>query len=213
MSKEWYRCEEWTNEERTEFENRFKKARKNSRVQYLKIQGLTLLGTEKRELWNNAFELFDRALSISSKDEFFLGDIYNGMAEYFKRIGNTQKAIEFYRKTLKREKEKPSIISNVRYDFPVFIIENELIDYYDEAMEIFNTYQMDSPFPISVFSFHAVKAAIYYQFGKLVDAKVEAQIAFDASKQLAPFKYHSKLGLVTNTDRPLYRKMTEILNK
>jgi hypothetical protein len=93
----WFRCTRWTPEASREFEVRLARARKSSRAQYVRIQGVTLVehGAEK-----DGRVLFHRVLDEWPEDEFQVVGALEHLADSYAKAGELGKSERYYRELL-----------------------------------------------------------------------------------------------------------------
>jgi hypothetical protein len=68
--KDWYRRTTWTEKDEEEFFAKLRRARKDGRAQYLKLQALELVNTRKRTLLKVAETLLKKILEEYPDDSF-----------------------------------------------------------------------------------------------------------------------------------------------
>ncbi len=209
-NREWFRTEAWTPKDQEEFYARLKRAREHKRSQYLRIKA----GAIKDISPNEAIKLLQIMLD-DYPERIGIAVTYEMMAECYICLKNSEKAIEYFRKTLAFEKEFPNVITAVHFNFPMYVVTNSLTDYYSEALDVLcnlaDRYDRFVIFPIQGYKLHAVLAIICDHFKQREEAKQHARVALDfAKKEHSGFRYHATLGLVDKPDRRIFAQLKKI---
>ncbi len=209
-SGEWFRTEAWTTKDQEEFFTRLKRAREHNRGQYLRIKADAV----KDKYPNEAIKLLQIVLD-EYPQRIFIAITYKTMAECYICLKNSEKAIEYFRKTLAFEKEFPNVITVVHFDFPMYVVRNKLTDYYSEVLDVLcnvaDRYDRYVSFPIQGYKLHAALAIICDHFQQRAEAKQHAKVALDfAKKKHSGFRYHAALGLVDKPDQKIFAQLKKI---
>lgn len=209
-TREWFRTEAWTAKDQDEFFTRLKRAREHKRGQYLRIKA----GIIKDKCPNEAIKLLQIVLD-EYPERIGIAVTYETIAECYICLKNSEKAIEYFRKTLAFEKEFPNVITAVHFNFPMYVVRNRLTDYYSEALDVLcnlaDRYDRYVIFPIHGYRLHAALAIFCDHFKQKEEAKQHAKVALDfAKKEHSGFRYHATLGLVDKPDRRIFEQLKQI---
>jgi tetratricopeptide (TPR) repeat protein len=213
MSRDdWFRRSSWTDEDRSDFHARLRRARKRNRPQYLRIQACHLAREDNHPA---ALELLDEYLDIE-EEEIDLAQAHVQRAESLIETGDHQEAITAFRHALDAERHRPNVQTEAWLLFPWFIVEYERQDPYEEAAailaEFFGTRELT--FPMSEYRFFAVKALLSAHDGDTEFARSFAQKAIAAtSAKDSGFRYHPDVGLVNDTNTAVHKRLTEMVAK
>lgn len=134
------------------------------------------------------------------------------MAYCYAALGDHDKAIEFYRKTLEREEEFPNVVTSTFVDYPVFVISHERFDLFPEIEDILTKNKSPLDFPIRLYKYNMCLAIIADFKGENKMAAMYARNALSAAKQEhSGFRYHPKLGLVKELDKKIKKKLIRLV--
>lgn len=98
----WYRSEVWDREARTTFEARLARVR-DGHGEYLRIQGLTLLGSRKRSARKAGVALLHRVIDEFPGDHDALVGAHAHLAEYYQERDNFDLARDHFRQSILAE--------------------------------------------------------------------------------------------------------------
>ena len=211
-SDDWFRRTTWTDDDRTDFNVRLKRARRHNRPQYLRIQAVHLSGAGNHAA---ALELLDRFLEIDDGG-IDLAQSQLQRAESLLATGNVDDAINAFRASLDAERNRPNVQTDAWLLFPWFIVETQAVDLYAEASDILTEFanHRSPTFPISEYRFHCVKAVLLAHGDDREQASVHAKKAVAASDaKHSGFRYHAKLGLVRDKSSTVHERVCQIADK
>ncbi len=202
MSRDdWYRSTAWDSKIEAAFEAKLKRAR--SKEQYLRIQALYLTRSHPEvalKLLARYFELGNDFTDCSAAHE--------SRAEAYLALGRTDEAIASYEAALKREAEFPNAKTNVSVKYPFLVATRGLRQYFTRALQILEANHDDVAFPVNRFRMHAARALIHAGLGSAQDARNSARMALEAAaEQKSEFRYHQALGLVSEDDADVIRRL------
>lgn len=206
---DWYRRNTWTDSDRAEFDDRLTRARKSNRPQYLRIQAFHLANAEHHEA---ALELLDRYFDLVESD-IDLAQAWLQRAVSLAALQQVFAAIDAYRKSLESERSRPNVKTTAWLDYPWFLVERQLVDYYEEASIVLDEFYSDArlSLPIQLYRYSAVKALLTDCRGDHVAASVFARDALEASQAAhSGFRYHPDIGLVKNTNPEIQTRLIEL---
>ncbi|MEP6869007.1 MAG: hypothetical protein ABJA20_10870, partial [Novosphingobium sp.] len=192
---DWFRKPRLTQQEIERFEQKLKRTR-SSRHEYMRIQAYSL---ENAGQFSRTLELIDR-IQTEEPDHYSLTLLYALKANCFRKMGNIDSAIHWYRASLQREKDRPSVIGTTSTEFPFWVATERLEQLYDEAHAILlETIDPRHLFPMTSFKQYAALALITAEMGYIEDAKSSARAALlYAERTKSNAANHRNLGLVGN---------------
>ena len=211
-SEDWFRRTTWTDDDRSDFSGRLKRARKYNRPQYLRIQAVHLAGAGNHVA---ALQLLDQFLDIDDGG-IDLAQAQLQRAESLLAKGNKLDAINAFRASLDAERKRPNVQTEAWLLFPWFIVETQNVELHAEAGDILSEFaKLRSPtFPVSDYRFHCVKAILLAHDGDHAQARDHAEKALAASNAThSGFRYHSRLGLVRDKSTTVHERVCQIAAK
>ena len=179
---EWYRKTSWTENDENDFFEKLKRAREYSRAQYLRIQAVTLISTENPNLLSVAEDLLNKMLSEFPNERGQQSPALNSLGDIYKIRGNYDKAIEYYKKSLKFEEDFPNTITNSYLDFSELIVKMQKTDEYDYAEKLLENEIPESLFPVTKYKGFTILAIINYHKGNYDKAKIYENLAEENAK-------------------------------
>jgi tetratricopeptide (TPR) repeat protein len=210
-SDDWYRKETWSNTDREEFNTRLRRARKNNRAEYLRIQACHLA---EADLHSAALELLENCLNDYPENTQATA-VHFQCAECLAAIGDFEAAIAAFCESLDAERNRPNIRTNAWLSYPFFVMEHELEDRYEEAAEILKEFYSDEElsFPVEKYEFFAVTALLADHSGDAETARLLATTALaEAEEQHSGFRYHPKVGLVKSPNESIHDRLLKIVS-
>lgn len=192
MQTEWFRKSSWNDKEKKEFFERLSRSRGDfNKAQYARIKALALFESNKHK---EAIELLNFVLdNYPVKTE--LSACYNQLARAYAEIDNQEKAIEFYEKSIKQEKDFPNVITSTKLMYPEYIVRNRMEKSYARALEILKT-NTNLIMPAQNFLYYGLMFLLLKEIDltKAIRAKNMALEYADLTN--SGMRYHKKLGLV-----------------
>ncbi len=212
---DWYRKETWGEETKEAFFERLNRSRSSfHKAQYMRIQAVCLRGTGKKKYVRAALELLDLMLE-KWPEQSQLASAHLERAKCFESLCDSEAAIESYRKSAKTEREDSRVRVCAGLQFAWFVVRRRLPEYYDEAVV-----GMDGDkdhlliFPDYQFKFFSIISIVLDHGGRAEDAKRFAKRALEAvATKKSPLRYHKKVGLVTNPDKAIPKKLRRIAKR
>lgn len=211
-SDDWFRRTTWTDDDRTDFSDRLKRARKYNRPQYLRIQAVHLADAGNDVA---ALELLDQFLDIDDGGIDLAQAQLQRAASLLAR-GNVRDAVNAFRASLDAERKRPNVQTEAWLLFPWFIVETQMVDLYAEAGDILSEFanRRSLTFPKSEYHFHCVNAILLAHADDHAQASVHAEKALAASNAThSGFRYHAKLGLVRDKSSTVHERVFQIAAK
>lgn len=210
----WYRRSSWTKEDQLDFFAHLRRARRDNRTQYLRIQAGYLLDTHARENIVSALQLLDMLLrEYSSPTQ--LEQTYYEQARCFQALGQISEAIDSYRLAFAARRVTPNVRTYAPLSFGMLVVSNSLEQLYNETQEVFNSLveSNDIIFPDAKYMYFAVSAIILERSGRL-DAAAEcaAKALNAASMQRSGFVRHPNIGLVKNRNTAIDAKLRKMVH-
>lgn len=200
---DWYRRKTWTVIDEEEFFAKLRRARKDGRAQYLKIQALELIDTRDEKLLNVAEELLNKILIEYPENRIEKSPCYNFLGLIHELRSDSELALYFYKKSLDFEKEFPNVITSSDLDFSKIVIQEGKTEFYDDVEKmLINKIQNESiSFPIQNYIMYSILAIISEFKGNSEQAKRFADIAemnSIAEKNTLWNTRKQKIGIVKN---------------
>jgi tetratricopeptide (TPR) repeat protein len=131
---DWYCSSTWNTEDQELFESKLARSRSSfHRAQYLRIKALSLFGAKKKKTRAVGEQLMHRLLR-EYPDEFGeVSSAHAALGEYYDGIGDTDLAIDHYRKTLTLEDRGGNPVHGVDQKLADLIIRENLREFFAEA--------------------------------------------------------------------------------
>jgi tetratricopeptide (TPR) repeat protein len=197
---DWYRNANWNEEIAMRFEEKLRRSRNKN--QYLRIQALTIAA----EYPQVALDLLDRYFLLDESHDRALA--HQTRAEAYLALGRIEDAIVAYEATLRQEAAKPNVGTWVSVEFPYLVAVRGLTPYFQRALEILASRTSALVFPVIRFKFHAARALILAAQGDVIQARLDAKTALNAAaEKRSEFERHPTLGLVSDTDEDVVRRL------
>lgn len=201
MATDWYRRKSWTKIDEEEFFAKLSRARKDGRAQYLKIQAIELVDTKQPKLLNVAKELLQKVLDEYPDDNFNKSSVYNTLGDIFLLENTTEKAIEYYKKSIDFEKVYPNVKTDSYLIYSELIIKNQLTNEYLNVERMLEEKKSDLLFPIEKYKVFSILAILNHYNSKKEIAKEYAELANEnAQAETSGLRYHKYLGIVSDRD-------------
>ena len=205
---DWYRLKSWTKTDEEEFFKKLNRARKDGRAQYLKIQAIELVQTEKQDLLKVAENLLNKMLTEYPDDNFNKGSALHTLGDIYKLRNNYQKAIEYYKQALDFEKSYPNVITQAYLDYSELIIKTGDKPLFDEVEQILRQRQDGLMFPIQKYKVNSLLSIICKYKNNFDEAKRFADLAEQsANAETSGLRYHKYLGIVKDRDNWLDKQV------
>jgi tetratricopeptide (TPR) repeat protein len=203
---EWYRNSEWNPEIEAAFFEKLRRAR--DKAQYLKLQAAHLAKPHPQV----ALSLLDQFFALG--EEYFLPDAHVAAANAYLFLGQTDRAVEAYKKALEAERQRPSYRTTAWNEFVLLVAGHPIESEFDEAIRVLNENRSDLVFPKLVFAWHGAYALIQAQRGHREEAKDHAIKALDAAHQgHSGFRRDPKIGLIGKEHDDIKRKLQQLTGK
>jgi tetratricopeptide (TPR) repeat protein len=201
--EDWYRNRDWNEAIESAFRKKLSRARQQA-DQYLRIQALYLRHAHPEVALSLLLEFFEL------KDPFDKSSAYNQMAKIYSDRGEHRNAVLAYRKSLEEEARKPNIKSGSDVDFPFYVANYGLSEYYDEAAETLDKAAL--VFHTQVFMANAALAMIAADKSQYELAQQYALAAMEAAgARRSPFARHPDIGLVGKEFEPTIVELEAIV--
>jgi tetratricopeptide (TPR) repeat protein len=208
---DWYRRKTWTKDDEEEFFNKLGRARKDGRAQYLLIQAIELVETEKQELLKVAEALLNKMLTEFPDDNFSKGKALHTLGDICKSFGDFIQAINYYKQALDFEEIYPNVKTNAYLGYAELIVKTAKVDEYESVERILVERIPDLLFPVAKYEAYSVLSIICNYKGRVHEAKKYAALAEqNARAQTSGLRYHKGLGVVKERDSWLDRQIKKI---
>lgn len=135
---DWYRRKTWTKADEEEFFTKLRRARKDGRAQYLKIQATELIETKKDILLDTAEMLLNKILTDYPNNRVEKSQTLNSLGQICKLRKDYEKALHYFRESLEFEKEFPNVITCSYLSFAETVIQAKKTELYDEVEDLLN---------------------------------------------------------------------------
>jgi tetratricopeptide (TPR) repeat protein len=205
---DWYRRKSWTDADRSEFHQRLKRSRTMGNVaQYVRIQAVYLADVGEMQ---GAIELLDQ-LFADFPEKSQLASAHLQKAECMVALGEFDEAVKEYRAALWAEKQFPSVRTRVWLKFPWFVVMHGMTELYPEACRFLDWGEGKPTFPVDEYKLATIEAFMAADRGDADVARGRARAALvSAAKQHSGFRYHAKLGLVTQEEPHVRQRLEEL---
>jgi tetratricopeptide (TPR) repeat protein len=195
--RDWYRRTTWSLDDEAAFEAKLSRSR-GSRSEYLRIQALTLADTRDPATARPAIELASRYLRENPAG-LLRAEVHTTVARAFTTLGETDAAIQAYRRAVEAERATPNVRGYASLEFAWFAATRKLAGIYDEVMAaMMSDLQNDALLlPLNQYRYFGALALISSDLGDGDHAKRMARNAVDAAaKETGPFPRHPEVGIV-----------------
>jgi tetratricopeptide (TPR) repeat protein len=208
--KDWYRNKVWSKEIENEFFYKLQKARKYNRAQYLKIQAIELIETNKLDLLKVAESLLKTVLEEYPENKIEQSTTLNSLGDIYRIRKEYDTAIEYYKKALDFEKIYPNVLTQAYLNFAELILKTEKYELFNYVQELILPRIDKLLFPVEKYKVFTILSIINQKKGNSVQAEKYFKIANDnAELKTSSLRYHRYLGIVKNRDNSLEK----LLNK
>ena len=195
---EWYRKKSWTENDKEHFFTKLKRARKDNRAEYLRIQAVELIETDKPKLLEVAESLLTQMLNEYPDEDFSIGSAFDSLGDIYRKQDKTEKAIEFYKNAVDFEKKYPNMKTQAYLGYSELIIKTDKTDKFDFVKKIILERFNEVFIPIERYKTASILSIIYHRQNYLELSEKYAQIAErNANKETSGLRYHKYLGIVT----------------
>lgn len=201
---DWYRNTDWNETISSAFFEKLKRAKDKS--QYIRVQACMLVKAHP----NIALDLLERYFALG--EHFDMAQAYVDRATAYLSLGNIDSAIASYEMAVERERVFPNVRTSASLDLPYLIAMNGLSDRYDQAFSMLSSPTDGLMFPVERFKYHAARAMILCSSDSAA-AATEARLALEsAALDHSGFRYHPKLGLVSEKHASTLAKLRGLCN-
>jgi tetratricopeptide (TPR) repeat protein len=190
---DWFPRSTWSEHDRDVFNARLKRCREKG--WYLYYQGIHFA---ELRLYDAAIEVLDRMFA-EHPTMVYLAGAHLQKAKCLRDIGRYEAAVDEYRIVLQTEREFPSVKTNGWLDYVSLIIDREMTELYQEAVNVLDEFRYDTGLRFANIDYLlcAIKSQIAEIRGESTDAKEFAKLALrEAEKTHSGLRYHPTVGLV-----------------
>ncbi|WP_157805336.1 tetratricopeptide repeat protein [Confluentibacter citreus] len=196
---EWYRKKSWTENDKEHFFTKLKRARKDNRAEYLRIQAVELIETDNPKLLEVAESLLTQMLTEYPDENFSISSALNSLGDIYYKQNKLEKAIDFYKKSVDFEKKYPNLKTQSYLGYSELIIKTNKIDQFDFVKRIILERFNNIFFPVEKYKTASILSIIYQRENQTDLAEKYANIAeHNANKETSGLRYHKNLGIVSN---------------
>jgi tetratricopeptide (TPR) repeat protein len=212
MANDWFRKITWSEADQADFFARLKRSRTaGNKAQYLRIQAYHLEGVGSPELLKASLTLLDKMLA-EFPEQTQLASAYGQKASCSAKLGEIDQAVGYYQRTLETEREFPKVKTNAFIQFGRLIVENNLANFFDEALVALEELNSRGiKFPSDIYQAFGIRSIIAAQRGETEKAKEFSKVALEAADKVhSGLRYHSAIGLVRDKETPFYKSVQAI---
>jgi tetratricopeptide (TPR) repeat protein len=211
MGEEWFRKTSWTSEESEDFFTRLKRSRQFSRSQYLRIQASHLAHAGTRHLTLEAMTLLD-LLFEEYPDQLEMASAYLQYAECLTSLGRIEEALGYFKKSIDFELAFPNVRTEAPIKFGLTAIQYDCDSEYAAVLRALENFEPS--FPVDRFRMDGIRAIISRKNRDDEMAIFFATRALSAAEETdSGFRYHPKIGLVSDADTVLRKQLGELLGR
>ena len=196
---DWFGKKSWSKKDEEHFFIKLNRARKDNRAQYIKIQALTLIETNKPKLLDVAENLLNKVLVEYPENRIEKSPVLYSLGELYYKRNDLNKALEYYKLSIDFEEEFPNVITNSYIKYSLLVIQLELKEHYNYVLTLLEPKLEESIFPLEKYEIASVLSDIYSYKNNENMAIKYANIAEDnANQETSGLVYHKYLGIVKN---------------
>jgi len=198
---DWFRKKTWTQTDEEEFFAKLKRARKDGRAQYLKIQAIELVETKNKILLKVAEELLSKMLTEYPNDNFEKGSALHTLGDIYKLQENYKKAISYYKQAFDFEKVYPNVRTQAYLDYSELIVKTGDTASFDKVEQVLLERLPTLMFPLEKYKATSLLSIINKSKNKDDEARHFADLAEqNANAETSGLRYHKYLGVVNARD-------------
>jgi len=183
---------------------KLRRARKDSRAQYLKIQALELLDSKEDNLLQVAEVLLHRVLTEYSDYNFNRAPTLHRLGDVYKKKKDYERAIEYYKQALDYEQVYPNVRTDSYLNYAELVVKTGKTSEYQIVENILLKELPKQLFPIDKYKTYSILSIISTQKGNEAEAERFKKLAEENANQMNNgIRYHQFLGLVKLRDSVL----------
>jgi tetratricopeptide (TPR) repeat protein len=192
MSRDgWFRNTRWDDSIAELFEAKLRRAR--TKGQYLRIQACMLCESNPAV----ALSLLDRYFA-QTDERFDDAQAHVDRASALLALGRADEAVDSYEEALRAESRMPNLLTQAYIELPYLIAVRGIRARYTRALEVLKMHRKRLTFPVDHFKWNAAQALLAGAAGNHASAREFAEAALEAAaKDHSGFRYHAKIGLVS----------------
>jgi hypothetical protein len=201
---DWFRSDDWSEEDQEHFEAKLARARRASRPQYLRIKGLALLHATDDERRQAGVTLLERVLDDYADDEVAAAGAHVALARYHEEADEPRRSAAHYHETL-RLQEGTSVSFGAELLLAELIVRHRFEDSYSEADELLDAVlATGSIFRVEQFRYAVARMRLARRRDRDDEAAAFAlgALYLFANNQPAS-SYHPDVGLIRADDATL----------
>lgn len=206
---DWFRRTTWTETDQNDFFERLKRCRTHTKSQNLRIQAGYLQKIGTPEMLFAALQLLNLYFA-EFPDDFDLAMSYLQAAECHSSLGHREEAIDYFRKSIKRQHDYPNVRTPACFVFGRYVIEIDRTDCFEEVLSAVD--ESGPPtFPWDTYMAHGIRALVAEYRGQREDARNLAGLALkSADAKHSGFSRHPNVGLVHDTKTVFHKKLKRL---
>lgn len=212
MADDWYRDPAWGKADREYFEEKLRRARPHSRPQYIRLKGLALARSPKRQERQAAPDLLRRVIREHSDDELQAAMAWADLGRFFDEEGEPELAAEAYRSCLEAEAEMGGgLHTGSELALAEVIVCAKWEHLYPEALVLLDAAQRAGlRFKVERWRWMIAQARIAARTGRTAEAALLAEDALTLLDDPSPdFPRHPDVGLI-EPDRRTVRELQRL---
>jgi len=209
---DWYRRSTWTAADSVEFFARLSRSKTDHhKGQYLRIQAVHLQRAGGAELVRAALELLDLMIE-KYPHQMELASAHAQRGQCLRALGELDAALAAFQAALAAQRTWSNWLTDVHLDYGELVLALQRGDLYVTALAVLDEFGADARFPVEIYRASAISALVHEQQGQIAIARTFAQRALEAAAATkSPFRYHSALGLVTDTSTDFHGRLLSLL--
>ncbi|WP_259070145.1 hypothetical protein HDF24_15465 [Mucilaginibacter sp. X4EP1] len=198
---DWYRQKSWTKADEEFFFMKLRRARKDGRAQYLKVQAIELVETKDKKLLDVAEGLIDKLFSEYPDDKFNRASALVTLGNIYQLRNDDGKAIDYYKQAIDFEIIYPQVQTQAYMYFSELVIKQRKFEFYDIVEKKLLEKIPQALFPIEKYKGYSILSIINIQNGNTIQAAHYEKLAEqNANKKTSALRYHKYLGIVKERD-------------
>jgi tetratricopeptide (TPR) repeat protein len=206
---DWFRKSTWSDSDQRDFFARLGLSRDPARkAQILRIQAGHLEAVGLAEEGLTLVDLMIERWPAPAQ----LAAAHLQRARCLCAVGDLEATILAFRESLNAQRALPHVHTNAYLEFGWFVVEHEFAGLYREALSVLDEFEFPSPFPIDIYQLNAIRALIADALHDAPRARSLATAALEAAgKTDSGLRYHSRLGLVHETDNSVHSRLKKLV--
>lgn len=176
---DWYRRKTWTKTDEEEYFAKLRRARKDGRAQYLRVQAIELIETKDPNLLLVAETLLNKILAHYPENRIEKSETLNSLGEIYKLREDYETAINYFQKSLDFEKDFPNVITTAYLNFSETVVRAEKTELYDKVENLLTEKIKEDTlkFPAQNYIMYSIMTVISEYKGDLSQTRIYSDLA------------------------------------